>query len=71
MSLRTSLPVCDADSHLMEPPNWLDGYADPSIRDRLKPVGLVDSEVASKVTYLNQGGTLWTVKLPKQLASAD
>ena len=49
MSHRTSLPVCDADSHLMEPPNWLEGYADPGIRKRLKSVGLVDSEVMSKV----------------------
>ncbi len=49
MSDRTALPVCDADSHLMEPPNWLEGYADPRIRERLKPVGLVDSEVMSKV----------------------
>jgi hypothetical protein len=28
--------VCrDADSHLMETPEWLIGYADPSLRDRL------------------------------------
>ena len=27
----------DADSHLMEHAGWLEGYADPSIRDRLKP----------------------------------
>lgn len=49
MSERTSLPVCDADSHLMEPPNWLEGYADPDIRERLAPVGLVDIEVMAKV----------------------
>lgn len=49
MTERTSLPVCDADSHLMEPPNWLEGYADPGIRDRLMPVGLVDGDVMSKV----------------------
>ena len=49
MSERTSLPVCDADSHLMEPPNWLEGYADPSVRKHLKSVGLVDGDVASKV----------------------
>jgi hypothetical protein len=49
MSDRTSLPVCDADSHLMEPPNWLESYAAPGIRDRLKSVGLVDSDVMSKV----------------------
>ncbi len=27
----------DADSHLMEHAGWLEGHADPSIRDRLKP----------------------------------
>ncbi|MEM7545005.1 MAG: PQQ-dependent methanol/ethanol family dehydrogenase [Pseudomonadota bacterium] len=34
-------------------------------------VPLWGGEVAQKVNYLNQGGTLWTFKLPKQLASAD
>jgi len=28
----------DADSHLMETPDWLASYADPGIRDRLRPV---------------------------------
>ena len=26
--------------------------------------------VARKVSYLNQGGTLWTVRLPRELAAA-
>jgi len=47
---RTSLPVCDADSHLMEPPGWLEGYADPGIRKQLGPVGLVDSDGRAKVS---------------------
>jgi alcohol dehydrogenase (cytochrome c) len=34
-------------------------------------VPLWGGEVASKVNYLNQGGTLWTFRLPAQLASAD
>ena len=34
-------------------------------------VPLWGGEVAKKVSYLNQGGTLWTFKLPKQLASAQ
>lgn len=29
----------DADSHLMETENWLMRYADPDVRDRLKPPG--------------------------------
>ena len=33
MSDRTSLPVCDADSHLMEPPNWLEDYADTKLTE--------------------------------------
>ena len=34
-------------------------------------VPLWGGEVAKKVNYLNQGGSVWTFKLPKQLASAD
>ncbi len=34
-------------------------------------VPLWGGEVAKKVNYLNQGGTLWTFKLPKQLAAAE
>lgn len=34
-------------------------------------VPLWGGEVAKKVNYLNQGGMLWTFKLPKQLAAAN
>ncbi|MBR9892175.1 PQQ-dependent dehydrogenase, methanol/ethanol family [bacterium] len=34
-------------------------------------VPLWGGEVAKKVNYLNQGGTVWTFKLPKQLASSN
>ncbi|MEM8812234.1 MAG: PQQ-dependent methanol/ethanol family dehydrogenase [Pseudomonadota bacterium] len=34
-------------------------------------VPLWGGEVAKKVNYLNQGGTLWTFRLPKQLAAAE
>ncbi len=34
-------------------------------------VPLWGGEVAKKVNYLNQGGTVWVFRLPKQLASAD
>lgn len=30
----------DADSHVMELPGWLESYADPGIRDRLRPLAL-------------------------------
>jgi predicted TIM-barrel fold metal-dependent hydrolase len=32
--------IFDADSHIMELPDWLPSYADPSIRDRLRPLYL-------------------------------
>jgi uncharacterized protein len=31
---------CDADSHLMELPDWLGSYADPDVRDRIRPLHL-------------------------------
>lgn len=34
-------------------------------------VPLWGGEVAKKVNYLNQGGTMWVFRLPQQLASAD
>lgn len=30
----------DADSHIMELPDWIEGYADPGVRDRLRPLAL-------------------------------
>ena len=32
--------ICDADSHIMELPEWLPTYADPDIRDRIRPLYL-------------------------------
>ncbi len=32
--------IHDADSHIMELPDWLPGYADPSVRDRFPPLEL-------------------------------
>jgi predicted TIM-barrel fold metal-dependent hydrolase len=34
--------IWDADSHLMETPDWLSGYADPGVRERLRPMPSVD-----------------------------
>jgi len=32
--------IHDADSHVMETPDWLVPYADPDIRERLEPLRL-------------------------------
>ena len=32
--------VHDADAHIMEPPTWLRDHADPSIRERIRPLDL-------------------------------
>jgi predicted TIM-barrel fold metal-dependent hydrolase len=32
--------IYDADSHIMELPDWLPAYADPSVRDRIRPLAL-------------------------------
>jgi predicted TIM-barrel fold metal-dependent hydrolase len=37
MPYATGRTYYDADSHVMEPADWLKDYADPDIRDRLKP----------------------------------
>ena len=41
-------PFYDADSHIMELPNFLIDYADPGIRDRLRPVSYEASLVTDK-----------------------
>jgi hypothetical protein len=40
MSYATGRVYCDADSHLMETPDWLVGYADSKLRGRLLPLSL-------------------------------
>ena len=32
--------VHDADSHVMETPDWLVAWADPGVRERMKPLFL-------------------------------
>lgn len=43
-----SRPFYDADSHIMELPNFLIDYADPEIRDRLRPVSYQASLVTDE-----------------------
>jgi uncharacterized protein len=38
MSYAADRVIFDADSHLMELPGWLEQYADPDVRDRLRPL---------------------------------
>ena len=54
-------PFYDADSHIMELPNFLTSYADPDIRDDIPEVSysasiVTDEEVAE---IMAQGGKGW------------
>ena len=40
MTYATGRRYLDADSHLMELPGWLESYADPDVRDRIRPLAL-------------------------------
>ena len=47
--------VLDADAHLMEPPGWLESYADPSVRPDIPPL---DDGDADFTALLAQGEAL-------------
>ena len=54
----TTHPLYDADSHIMELPDFLTAFADPSIRDRLPPilpVGRLDSSLVGLPTGGRRG----------------
>jgi uncharacterized protein len=40
MTYANSRTMLDADSHIMETPDWVERHADPGIRERLVPLGL-------------------------------
>ncbi|BAN02917.1 amidohydrolase family protein [Ilumatobacter coccineus] len=66
-------PFYDADSHIMELPNFLFDYADASIRDRLRPVNysaslVTDDEVAEIV---DNGGKHTADHVSTQVALGD
>lgn len=42
-------PYCDADSHVMELPEWLPSYAEPAYRDRIRPFSLGSTGTARAV----------------------
>ena len=41
--------VHDADAHIMEPPDWLFSYADPGVRERLKPIFVASVKPGDKL----------------------
>src|ERR1044072_8085865 len=49
--------VHDADSHVMETPDWLISYADPEIRPRLEPL---------RLTGCKPGGDAFSDELPRR-----
>src|SRR3954468_11573754 len=42
MSYAAGRVIYDADSHVMEPKDWITPYADPQVRDRLRPAYQAD-----------------------------
>jgi uncharacterized protein len=52
MSYATGRIYCDADSHIMETPDWVTRHADPSIREKLLPLGLAKAGKATH-DYIN------------------
>jgi len=53
-----SSAVFDADSHLMEVEEWLSAYADPLVRDRLRPLGF-DKAGAGAAELMSSLPGLW------------
>src|SRR6516165_277131 len=51
-------PIFDADSHLMETPDWLGEFADPGVRERLAPLGL-EGAGAGAAELMAQLPDLW------------
>jgi predicted TIM-barrel fold metal-dependent hydrolase len=49
-------PCHDADSHLMETPEWLPSYADPAFRDRIAPYSLGGTGPAAFVRKMIERG---------------
>jgi len=46
----------DADSHVMEMPEWLPSYADPAFRDRIRPFSLGSTGTAARVRAMIERG---------------
>ncbi len=46
----------DADSHVMETPEWLPAYADPAFRDRIRPFSLGSAGTSARVREMIERG---------------
>jgi len=46
----------DADSHVMERPEWLPSYADPSFRERIQPFSLLSTGSRGRVEQMMERG---------------
>jgi predicted TIM-barrel fold metal-dependent hydrolase len=46
----------DADSHVMETPEWLGAYADPAFRDRIRPFSLGSTGTSDRVRAMIERG---------------
>ncbi|MGO9341956.1 MAG: amidohydrolase family protein [Acidimicrobiales bacterium] len=64
-----SSAVFDADSHLMEVDEWLPAYADPQVRDRLRPLGF-EKAGAGAAELMSSLPALWA-KQREQPVSTD
>ena len=48
----------DADSHLMETSDWLVGYADPALRDKIRPLHLGGAGAMAEQAVVADGADL-------------
>jgi hypothetical protein len=63
----------DADSHIMELPNFLIDYADPDVAEQLEPVGYSASLVTDEEVevIMSQGGRHSASHVEEQIALGD
>ena len=69
----TERPFYDADSHIMELPNFLKAYADPGIRDEVPEVSYSASLVTDEEVdiIMDQGGKHSEEHVAAQIALGD
>ena len=46
--------IYDADTHMMERPDWVYEFADKDIRDRLEPIVEGDKETLLTIEFMDQ-----------------